>query len=313
MRKQDYKKDVILGTVGGYNFEQIKPFLTSLRKVGFAGDLVLFATGLAPETVRALREWGVKLELYSDISVPIPFKSSFDGLNWRFDSFSRALPRLVSGIPLLSAGAQTRLLAHLGRLFLNVYASRYMRYYTYLIERSGEYSNVMLADVRDVVFQRDPFDFAVGDSVCCFLEDERYTLSEPVNAGWIALVYGDDVLSQMVNAPISCSGVTIGAYSRVVGYLSVMVHHLFRLGENRRWNGMDQAVHNYVIQQGLVENLRLIRNGEGPVLTMQLMDLESLSFDLQGRIVDKNNNPFNTLHQYDRYPQQQRIGVLKDS
>jgi len=39
--------DLVAGYARGYNAEQIRPFLKSLRETGYDGDVLLFADGTA--------------------------------------------------------------------------------------------------------------------------------------------------------------------------------------------------------------------------------------------------------------------------
>jgi hypothetical protein len=109
----------------------------------------------------------------------------------------------------------------------------------------------MLTDVRDVVFQSDPFDFDFRNQLHCFLEDARETLAtQPHNRKWLQAAFGDAVMNELGASPISCAGVTIGPQELVLSFLSVMVDFLLKLP--RQGTGLDQAVHNYVLQKRLV-------------------------------------------------------------
>lgn len=174
--------------------------------------------------------------------------------------------------------------------------ARFFYYHAFLHRAaSGGYANVMLTDVRDVFFQRDPFAFDIGPFVHCFLEHEDATLgSQKHNREWMRAAYGDDVLREMANAPISCSGVTIGAERAVRGYLDVMVDLLLRLP--RQEAGIDQAIHNYAIHRGLIRDLVLVPN-MGPVATLALVPAEIVLSALPDGYAHVN-----VFHQYDRHP-----------
>src|SRR5581483_9506279 len=136
-----------------------------------------------------------------------------------------------------------------------------------------------------------------GDEAHFFLEDERMRLATQVqNHAWLQAAYGEDVLARLGDRPISCSGVTIGAAPAILAYLTVMVDQLSRVP--RQPPGVDQAVHNVVLHTGLVPKSRLVRNGDGPVLTLGIMrhdDAEDL--------VRRRSGTASVVHQYDRHPQ----------
>jgi hypothetical protein len=176
--------------------------------------------------------------------------------------------------------------------------ARHLRYYEYLVSLPAGVEAVMLTDTRDVVFQRDPFDFDIDGRLNCFLEDLRFTLgSEPVNSGWVVSAFGEGGLERIADRPISCAGVTVGPVDAVVSYLETMVEWLTRVLPNP-WHGSDQAVHNYVIHTNVVSNVRLVPNGQGPVLTMGLMPQDITD----NALVGADGLPINVLHQYDRHP-----------
>jgi hypothetical protein len=84
---QHTQKNLILGAVKGYEFEQIKPFLTSLKNSGFKGDVCFVAANLSPETTEALQEYGVHLYAFKELYFYFPFLDK----NGRF-TLNRKIP-----------------------------------------------------------------------------------------------------------------------------------------------------------------------------------------------------------------------------
>jgi hypothetical protein len=182
--------------------------------------------------------------------------------------------------------------ARLAALFSIRDVRRFFLYYRYLRSRGHAYENVMLTDVRDVLFQDDPFDFDIGTRLHCFLEDARQTLAtEPYNRKWLRMAFGPELADELGSRPIACAGVSIGPTELVIGYLRVMVDHLLRLRVQAV--GLDQAVHNYVLHSERVSGAQLVPNGAGPVATLGIVPVEDLG-PLLGASV---------LHQYDRHPE----------
>ena len=287
------KRNLVLGAVEHMGWKRVRPFAASLARTGFDGEVRLVVADLSIGTRRALEQEGCMLQPYRRL--PRKLRSGLLAIHGRFLPAQWLYQRAVS---VLAAPAHDRLRAR-GLLMSPIsvaHVARYFHYYDFLTTTETEYESVMLTDTRDVFFQRDPFDFEVGDSVDCFLEDDGHCLSdEAKNAIWIRMVYGERTLEEIGRNLISCSGVTIGSYAAVVAYLRVMVEWLTRL--ERQVPGIDQAVHNYVIYKGLVPNLRLVRNGRGPVLTMGIMPRVE-----PDDLVGPDGRPYNVLHQYDRHP-----------
>ncbi len=85
------KPNLIIGAVRSYNFEQLRPFVVSLRHTTFDGDLVLLWNDLSPETLAALKAHGVKL-------VYFPYRGSGALNSWsRFWPVLAPLVRLCRG------------------------------------------------------------------------------------------------------------------------------------------------------------------------------------------------------------------------
>ncbi len=279
-------RDLVLAAAQGYGWETLRPFVESIRATGFDGEVRFFVSDIDGATVERLQEAGVALTWPRRYALRIrgrrvgPFNPR---LRWP------GLPALVGAAPL---SARARLLGTVS----NIDVARYFWSWLHLAGSRSSYRNVMLTDVRDVLFLRDPFRFDVGDAVCCFLEDERQTLgTQWMNRGWLEAAYGSDVADSLADRAISCSGVTIGSARAVQAYLAVMVRELARLP--RQPSGIDQGVHNYVVHSGHVPEVRPLGNDTGPVLTIGIMSDEDAEKLVLARLDDAN-----VVHQYDRHP-----------
>lgn len=99
---------------------------------------------------------------------------------------------------------------------------RFFLYEAWLIAHDGQYRRILHSDVRDVVFQRDPFSEPWSAGIHAFLENPRLTIgNEPYNAAWIEACFGRSVLEKCADKPIACCGVILAeredwrAFSRV--------------------------------------------------------------------------------------------------
>jgi hypothetical protein len=310
-------KNLVMGLVKGYSFEQLRPFVASLRATGYSGDICLFYADLDERTVNSLREYGVEL---------VPFK--FEPLNLLFKRVHPyAIMNRLLKLPLDFVYPANELFASLVNLaasgkgderavakyriaakFMNVYCVRFPLYYIHLARNRGKYANVMITDVRDVIFQRDPFDFDLGDEVCCFLEDPRELIKDcEYNTKWLNLGIGRGAVEEVGDNVVSCSGVTLGSYRAMMHYLEVMNEQMMRLKSHP--NGMDQGVHNYVLYKRQLKGVRLFPNGLGPVLTMgKTTDLPT-KFDAEGRVLNDDGTIPAVLHQYDRHIELDKLSL----
>jgi len=263
-------KNLILGIIKGYDFEKIKPFVISLKKTGYKGDLCLFYSEINKKTCNILLQYGIRL---------IPFENGF--------SFIKNVVNINNNLSLQNYNR------------ISICFLRDILYYTYLQKHRRNYSNVMLTDVRDVIFQRDPFDFKYKKGLNCFLEDKRMKINtSPINSRWMVKAFDENILKEIGNNYISCAGIVIGSISDILNYLKKMLLYINQKNINEC---MDQAIHNYLIYSNQIEDIELFENENGPVLTLGYKKKETIRFNEEYLILNNNGYVVNVLHQYNRH------------
>lgn len=301
--RSDRTRDLVLAAVQDYDWERLRPFVESLAAAGYRGETRFFVSGVPASTLAELRRRGVVLERARRLRFRVaghvvqPYDPRTTRVRWHLQPL---YGRAVRGLALASSDRRTATARFAGAL-ANVEVARYFWYWLYLSRNRERYRNVMLTDVRDVLFLADPFDFETGGAVCSFAEDERFTIARQVNnRGWLHGAYGQAAVDELGDRPIVCSGVTIGAAQAVFAYLTEMVDRLARLA--RQYKGMDQGVHNYVLHKGFVPNSRIVPNRHGPVLTVGLMTPDDAVAAVRER-----RGELRVVHQYDRHPELARL------
>ena len=89
---------------------------------------------------------------------------------------------------------------------------RFLFYLKYLEDNPGKYENVMLTDIRDVVFQKNIFDDIVENRIYYFLEDASEVFrSSQMNYRWCLYANGEEVTNKIIDENVSCAGITLGA------------------------------------------------------------------------------------------------------
>lgn len=179
--------------------------------------------------------------------------------------------------------------------YMPIHALRYFLYNEYLKNKQTAYDKIMLSDLRDVYFQRDPFDFDMS-GLCVFLEDITIGAC-PYNSSWIFALFNRETAEGMKDCQVSCSGITMGSSVSILDYLSIMRNYLL---PPKQIVGYDQGVHNYILYKGLLKDTHIYTNGFGPVLTMGYM--KRWEKTEEGLLADHKGNPVNIIHQYDRHP-----------
>ncbi len=262
-----------MGLAGGYTFTYLRPLITSLERSGFQGDLVLFVGEMEQETYQALEKTSAKL-YYFDRTYPY-IKSN---------ELEKYIPEQTSYQP------SPKIL-------------RYLFYNAYLKEYGANYDKVLIADTRDVIFQKDPFDYPFKEGLYCYLEDESERIRDNVyNSAWIRDAFSPADLEEIGDNLISCSGVTIGDVPSFLHYFKAMTEQLYITQEK---GCQDQGVHNYVIYKGLLKDipLHLVKDDKGAVSTISRFKPKTrIYINRKGLVTDSTGRIINIVHQYDRHP-----------
>ena len=170
--------------------------------------------------------------------------------------------------------------------------------YRYLKEHAGIYDKVVMADVRDTMFQENPFGtFDTG--FYAFNGVESRTIGQcGWNGGWVRDCFGPEMLNRISKKRIICSGVSMGSSSAVLDYLRLMSETMEtpQFAKCER-NGVDQGVHNVLVHTGQIPGLRVLDQQSGWVANMQagraLISSSSVS--------NRKGQKVAVVHQYDRY------------
>lgn len=181
-------------------------------------------------------------------------------------------------------------------------AYRYFLYLDYL-RRHGPFGRVLLSDVRDVIFQTEPFSFPWGEGLNVTLEDRRMTIGAcPYVTRWLKGHLGEAAWESLRGRPISCSGTTLADHGSMVDYLERLTALLTPYQPGREMMaGYDQGVHNHLVHNGLLPCVTLHDNA-GPILTLAYKEGDP-PLDTDGRVLNEAGLPAVIVHQYDRKPE----------
>jgi len=249
---------LVLGAAIGFNVEQVRVFVESLR-ANYAGDVLLLIRWPGLGVARYLKSRGVDV-----IRV------------FQTRSFTRS-----------------------------VHARRYAIYLDYLRARLSRYDQVMMSDVRDVVFQRNPFDGIASPKCHFYLEGAVRTIAEdPTNSRWVRGCFSAADAEQLASRRISCSGITIGGTAAIVAYLERMAARIGILPwriYRRIGHGYDQAIHNYLVHLDSTIDAIVVENNQH-IATMALEPRSLYRLDRETLIYGPGDRLLPICHQYDRFP-----------
>lgn len=297
-------KTLVLGAAIGYGAEDVRPFLSSLRNSGYRGDIALIAD---------LRFMDARHPLLANV-ILVP------ATRWAFGIGSRLrktragqlfvlnpwqwvcwlLLKMMDLLP-INAGQRKRYRLAWAEWFYHPQLSRFFHYQRFI--RLHDYQRVLLSDVRDVIFQADPFQHLPQKGLGVGMEAIHYTLSsQSWNATWVRTAYGDKALKQIGMNPVSCSGVTYGDRAAITHYVDLMVDEILGLGFHAVCQAGDQGMHNFLLWTGeLGQVTRLVSLGSA-VATLHDIDAHSLTFNTDGKLLNSDGSIVSIVHMYDRLP-----------
>jgi hypothetical protein len=178
---------------------------------------------------------------------------------------------------------------------LNFQASRYHNYQEFLGRYGDDYDKVMITDLRDVLFQSDPF-ATPWPADLVFAQERRRVGDCTSNQGWIAQAYGEAMADNLRYCMISCSGTTFGTVHAMQRYLELMINELASRPIPIT-GGLDQGVHNYVIRMRPLGNAWCDAT-DSIVATMAYLPDGAINIEPRGVLIDGRLVP--VIHQWDR-------------
>lgn len=257
-------KNLILTIMHGYDYPFVEPFIKSLRETGNTDELVIFTS----ETVSKTTKKSLKK---NDASL-IDYRSAYPFIEKYSTAFTNITPTIA----------------------INNY--RFVLFLQFILENSRKYKNVMLTDIRDVIFQRNPFDTDPGGYIYFFLEDEGQTFHHQLNYQWLTEASDAAHADALVDEIVSCAGVTMGSTAAIIDYLKYLCNKLnFR--QNAGW-GLDQGLHNSYVYIENPVRMRVFGNDEPLVSTLGAY--QPYTLNSAGKVVNSEGKIYAVVHQYDR-------------
>lgn len=176
--------------------------------------------------------------------------------------------------------------------------------YAQILQGRPEIGEVITTDVRDVVFQGDPFADPC-DQLEFFIEaEDRYLADHAFNLKHLQALVGEGLASELGQRPCICVGVVAGPAAVMLRFCRAI---LFLCAIPRSHVGgafgADQAACNIIAHLNIVGGE--IRANFGRVATVGMTAAETLGFE-NGRIINPDLSISPIVHQYDRIPSLER-------
>jgi len=276
--------DAIISAATGYGEADLQPFLRSIELSCPTSRVFL----IVKKRDRALME---KMSHRFRFLHPV-----YTG--WKFNRGGKVFRSLARAVIRDNFTTRRSQWIALGRYPLHIMLERF--FFALDIVRTHGHSlhNVLLTDSRDVVFQKNPFEFIDGNAVSGLEEQTIGRCS--INTGWLTHLYGREACDWLSDRKIICAGVTMGPAKEIEAYLTGMCSEIWRmLYKVALVAQYDQGIHNYLIYKGRLP-VKLSNNGDGIIATLHHEDPNKIQADLMNGVTVQGKRPA-IIHQYDRH------------
>jgi hypothetical protein len=278
-------RDVILTTAFGLPCRKACLFFRSLARTGYAGRIVVFAANLGPRERTQYAETGATV-IDHGVHLHRVLRRPLQMLLW---SAARRWPDAGAFSPPWDRLQQPNVL-------------RWSLYRRYLSEHRGEFDRVFMVDLRDVCFQRDPFEGVDPDYLRIHAEEGDITVQQ---SEWNTLAmhraFGEEGVRQHGRLRVSCSGVVAGGIGPVQTHLEAFARMLPESAMPD--HGTDQSMHTRLVHGDLASLVWWQSNRQGDAVQLAgVRDPGSIARDAEGRLLNDAGVPFAILHQFDRHP-----------
>jgi len=171
--------------------------------------------------------------------------------------------------------------------------------YARLLERWPNAVDVLITDVRDVVFQGEPFG-PPPRRLEVFVENEQGVLRDHAfNMKHLSALVGEELATALADKPCICVGTIMGPREEVARFCrTLLMLAAIPRSESGGAFGADQAACNLVVHLDLVRT-RIVPNFQR-VATLGMTDGATLRFQ-NGRVVNPDGSVSPIIHQHDRH------------
>lgn len=298
-------RKLVMGAAVGFRADQVIPFVTSLRNTGYSGSIVLFVdsrlgralhshSAVSDVTLIRAQQWPAFKQL-------LDHKTMMRFLWFPLRKVLWMLLRALRRLP-IDEEVRCRLQLPLALLMHTPMDGRFLRFYRFVKMHPHEF--VLLSDVRDVLFQNDPFTHLPDTGLAVSIETRSYSIAtESHNAEWVRRVYGQPMLAEIGANRVSCVGVTFGDGPAISNYLKLMTDEMLRMSPKRAGiGGADTAIHNMLIWTNRLGRVHLLEPLASAVATLNGIDEARIRLGPGSKLLNVDGSEASVLHQYDRVP-----------
>ena len=277
---------ILTSTSGGLDAAAIEPFFHSLRLSGYKDDVVVFAGNISDECRDLLKNYQARIIDFDYRGIP-------------------TLPKLSQRLQRGGRQVYSYYRSHRwgekesNYLFFN--NARFFCYQQHLSELQDKPRYVLLADIRDVVFQTNPFEFPFQPGLSVASENTRRTIIRSRGAikGMLQSV-GLVETCRHLRRNIICAGTTVADYETMMKYLKLMTSGINKRFHFALWDGIDQGLHTHFVHSRSLDPVHCYTNWNGPFLTLDSEAILPEHKNSEGFLCNQDGSIVPIVHQYDR-------------
>ena len=244
--KWDSSKSAVMGLATGYNLDVYKRFVGSLRATGYPGHIILGIAKNAPDDV---------LDYLAQQNVTAKVVEMADKCTYNGTIGNEGTPINMKGWHCAKAYPDYK-----------ITWGRFPLYKDWLHECPTCTDGVIVTDVRDAFFQRDPFQTETKPQPLMLFEEH----ANLTNTNWLTDFPVTSCKNYTVGAvPMLCSGSVMGTRQGILDYIDVMIEEFDVWKEKEKCRidmvGDDQSIHNYLYYTNRFKNAVAIPYRTGPI------------------------------------------------
>jgi hypothetical protein len=252
---KDSSTATVMAMATGYGLDDYQRFVGSLRNTGYKGYIILAVSPDVPSHIENyLLSQSVAVKKVQYVNCSHPLATQDTRTEQQQNDHDKEILTCVHPYPNLKHRW-----------------ARFPLLRDYLVECTTCTGPVLITDMRDTIFQRDPFgaDAPPVNSLQVF--EEHYTIR---TTHWLVDWPVFDCKGVRFDKPMLCSGTTIGTRETMIEYLRVMHAEMVDWMNDPKCccfpiNGDDQSMHNYLFYSGKLDHVAVaVPNRMGIVNTV---------------------------------------------
>lgn len=272
-------KDMVIGSITGYSFDKIRPWVNSLDRSGFDGTKAMLCYNVSQDTVKELTDRGYQIFAFNR--------------NEQTGDFEY-------------------------RRVFSIVVERFLHLWYFLKEHRGTHRYIITTDVKDVIFQYNPsawLEQNIGDKKINVASESIAYGKEDWGANNLQKSFGHLLYKDMENNIIANAGTISGDFDTMIDlFLNI---YLLCNGTSHQVDGgggPDQAALNVLLNMKTYADITNFAPSEsgwaaqlgttGPQIADKYADrlVENSPIMIDNVVCTSQGIPFALVHQYDRVP-----------